>query len=146
MNLSAGIAVSALIACLAGSCVDTTPPTGLPPADGGGGSDAGAGPPAPADGGNDAASDSTMDVRPSGGDVAAETQPADVTARAEAGGERIPGWAAQISTTQSPVSAVDLFTIINPPVDQSDRVHLNNSGSQKVADTFLALLLPLFKQ
>jgi mannan endo-1,4-beta-mannosidase len=57
----------------------------------------------------------------------------------------IPGWAAQISTPDSPVSAVDLFTIINPAADQSDGVHLNTSGSQKVADTWLAKLLPLLK-
>jgi mannan endo-1,4-beta-mannosidase len=57
----------------------------------------------------------------------------------------IPVWAAQISTTDSPVSAVDLFSIINPAADQSDRVHLNISGSQKVADAWLAKLLPLLK-
>jgi hypothetical protein len=57
----------------------------------------------------------------------------------------IPIWAAQISTTESPVSAVDLFTIINPAADQSDRVHLNISGSQKVSDRWLSVLLPLLK-
>jgi len=57
----------------------------------------------------------------------------------------IPVWAAQISTPDSPVSAVDLFTIIDPAADQSDRVHLNISGSQKVADSWLAKLLPLLK-
>jgi acyl-CoA thioesterase-1 len=57
----------------------------------------------------------------------------------------IPGWAMQISTTDSPVSSVDLFTDIVPATDQSDGTHLNDAGSQKVADRWLAVLLPLFK-
>jgi hypothetical protein len=57
----------------------------------------------------------------------------------------IPGWAMQISTPESPVAAVDLFTGIVPSKDQSDGTHLNEAGSQKVAAWFLALLLPLFK-
>ena len=57
----------------------------------------------------------------------------------------IPGWAMQISTPDSPVFAVDLFTGIVPATDQSDGTHLNAAGSQKVSDWFLAVLLPLFK-
>jgi hypothetical protein len=57
----------------------------------------------------------------------------------------IPGWAAQISTAASPVAAVDLFTGIVPATDQSDGTHLNAAGSQKVADRWLAVLLPLLK-
>lgn len=57
----------------------------------------------------------------------------------------IPGWAAGISTPQSYVAAVDLFSIIVPSADQSDGTHLNISGSQKVADAWMAKLLPLLK-
>jgi len=39
---------------------------------------------------------------------------------------------------------VDLYTGILPS-DQSDGVHLNLSGSQKVADRFYAALKPFFK-
>jgi hypothetical protein len=54
-------------------------------------------------------------------------------------------WAAQISTADSPVSPVDLFTGVDPAADTSDRVHLNDGGSQKVSDRWLAALVPLFK-
>jgi acyl-CoA thioesterase-1 len=57
----------------------------------------------------------------------------------------IPGWAAQTSTPESPVFAVDLFTGIVPATDQSDGTHLNDAGSQKVAGWWLAAILPLFK-
>jgi acyl-CoA thioesterase-1 len=57
----------------------------------------------------------------------------------------IPGWAAQISTPDSPVAAVDLFTGIVPATDQSDGTHLNVAGSHKVAQWWQAVLLPLFK-
>jgi hypothetical protein len=57
----------------------------------------------------------------------------------------LPGWAMQISTAASPVAAVDLFTGIVPATDQSDGTHLNAAGSQKVADWWLAVMLPLFK-
>jgi lysophospholipase L1-like esterase len=40
---------------------------------------------------------------------------------------------------------VDLFTGIVPAKDLSDGTHLNEAGSTKVADWFLAPLLPLFK-
>ena len=54
-------------------------------------------------------------------------------------------WAQQITTTDAPVSSVDLFTGLNPATDTSDRVHLNNAGSQKVADIWVAALLPILK-
>jgi hypothetical protein len=57
----------------------------------------------------------------------------------------IPGWAMQISTPDSPVFSVDLFTGIVPATDLSDGTHLNATGSKKVADWFFAPLLPLFK-
>jgi lysophospholipase L1-like esterase len=57
----------------------------------------------------------------------------------------LPGWAMQLGTPESPVAVVDLFTGIVPATDQSDGTHLNDAGSQKVAQWFLAVLLPLFK-
>jgi lysophospholipase L1-like esterase len=54
-------------------------------------------------------------------------------------------WAKEISTAESPVSSVDLFTGLDAATDTSDRVHLNNAGSQKVADKWAAALLPIFK-
>ena len=53
-------------------------------------------------------------------------------------------WAMDNTTPQSPVIAVDLYTGILPS-DLSDGVHLNVSGSQKVADRFYATLKPFFK-
>lgn len=57
----------------------------------------------------------------------------------------IPGWAAQVTTTQSPVSVVDLYTGLDLTTDFSDRVHLNVSGSEKVSDRWLAALQPILK-
>jgi hypothetical protein len=57
----------------------------------------------------------------------------------------LPGWAMQISTPESPVAIVDLFTGIVPATDQSDGTHLNIAGSQKAAGWWLNVLLPLFK-
>ena len=54
-------------------------------------------------------------------------------------------WAAGITTADSPVVLIDLFTGIDQKVDMSDGTHLNVSGSQKVSDRFLAVLLPLLK-
>jgi len=53
-------------------------------------------------------------------------------------------WAVQNSTPESPVTAVDLYTGILPS-DLSDGVHLNMSGSQKVADRWYTPLAPLLK-
>jgi hypothetical protein len=55
----------------------------------------------------------------------------------------IPGWAAQTTTAQSPVSVVDLFTGLDIVADFSDRVHLNTAGSEIVSDRWLAALLPI---
>ena len=54
-------------------------------------------------------------------------------------------WAAGITTTDSPVILVDLFTGIDQKTDMSDGTHLNVSGSEKVSDRWLALLTPMFK-
>jgi hypothetical protein len=56
----------------------------------------------------------------------------------------IAAWGPMVSTPQSPVVVVDLYTGILPS-DQSDGVHLNQSGSMKVADRFYAALSPFFK-
>ena len=54
-------------------------------------------------------------------------------------------WAAGITTADSPVVLVDLFTGIDQKVDMSDGTHFNTSGSEKVSDRFLAVLLPILK-
>src|SRR5204863_3895737 len=53
-------------------------------------------------------------------------------------------WAPMVSTAASPVNAVDLYTGLLPS-DFSDGVHLNQSGSMKVADRFYQALKPFFK-
>jgi lysophospholipase L1-like esterase len=53
-------------------------------------------------------------------------------------------WAPQHSTAESPVIAVDLYTGLLP-ADFSDGVHLNASGSMKVADRWYKALEPFFK-
>jgi hypothetical protein len=68
-----------------------------------------------------------------------EGKPAIVTLNAA-----IAAWAPQVNTPQSPVIAVDLYTGILPS-DQSDGVHLNAAGSQKVADRWFTALKPFFK-
>jgi lysophospholipase L1-like esterase len=45
----------------------------------------------------------------------------------------IPAWAASITTTQSPVVAVDQWTGFNDATDTVDGVHPNDSGNQKIA-------------
>jgi acyl-CoA thioesterase I len=54
-------------------------------------------------------------------------------------------WAAGITTADSPVVLVDLFTGIDQKVDMSDGTHLNVSGSEKVSDRWLAVLVPMLK-
>ena len=56
----------------------------------------------------------------------------------------IAAWAPTVSTSDSPVIAVDLYTGMLPS-DFSDGVHLNQSGSMKVADRFYKALAPFFK-
>ena len=45
----------------------------------------------------------------------------------------IPGWAASVTTAQSPVIVVDQFTGYNDATDTYDGVHPNDSGNQKIA-------------
>jgi len=52
-------------------------------------------------------------------------------------------WARGITTDASPVSSVDLFTGVDPVSDTSDRVHLNDAGSQKVSDRWVEALVPI---
>jgi hypothetical protein len=56
----------------------------------------------------------------------------------------IAAWAPTVSTADSPVIAVDLYTGITA-ADQSDGVHLNQQGSIIVAMRWLAALEPFFK-
>jgi lysophospholipase L1-like esterase len=46
----------------------------------------------------------------------------------------LPGWAAGIRTTQSPVVVVDQWTGFNTATDTFDGVHPNNAGNQKMSD------------
>jgi hypothetical protein len=55
----------------------------------------------------------------------------------------IAAWAPTVSTGESPVIAVDLYTGMLPS-DFSDGVHLNQQGSMKVADRWYAKLAPFF--
>jgi|HubBroStandDraft_1064217.scaffolds.fasta_scaffold00734_6 hypothetical protein len=54
-------------------------------------------------------------------------------------------WAAGITTATSPVELVDLFTGINTQTDTSDGVHLNNAGSEIVAERWFNALLPILQ-
>jgi hypothetical protein len=56
----------------------------------------------------------------------------------------VAAWAPTVSTAESPVVAVDLYTGMLPS-DFSDGVHLNQTGAQKVADRFYKALAPFFK-
>jgi hypothetical protein len=56
----------------------------------------------------------------------------------------IAAWAPTVTTADSPVVAVDLYTGMLPS-DFSDGVHLNQSGSMKVADRFFQAMKPFFK-
>lgn len=53
-------------------------------------------------------------------------------------------WATENTTLESPVIAVDLYTGLDLDLDFSDRVHLNDLGSEKVADRWFEVLEPLF--
>ena len=55
----------------------------------------------------------------------------------------IAAWAPTVSTAQSPVIAVDLYTGMLPS-DFSDGVHLNQQGAIKVADRWYKALAPFF--
>ncbi len=64
--------------------------------------------------------------------AACATCPADVVALNNA----IPGWAAGLSTAQSPITVADLWTGYDAVADNSDGVHPNNTGFQKMADAW----------
>ncbi len=56
----------------------------------------------------------------------------------------IPAWAAQKSTTSSPIFVVDQWTGFNDSTDTADGVHPNETtGSQKLADKWYAALTPM---
>ncbi|MFG1686809.1 cellulose binding domain-containing protein [Nonomuraea sp. NPDC049269] len=46
----------------------------------------------------------------------------------------IPGWAAGLTTVQSPIVVADLWTGFNTATDTGDGVHPNDTGFQKMAD------------
>ncbi|GAA1008164.1 hypothetical protein Aple_071050 [Acrocarpospora pleiomorpha] len=46
----------------------------------------------------------------------------------------IPGWAAGLTTAQSPIAVADLWTGFNTVTDTGDGVHPNDAGFQKMAD------------
>ncbi|KFY31895.1 hypothetical protein V493_00702 [Pseudogymnoascus sp. VKM F-4281 (FW-2241)] len=52
----------------------------------------------------------------------------------------IPAWAASKSTSQSPITVADIFTGFNTGSDTGDGVHPNNSGNQKIADSWFGPL------
>ncbi|HEY3669210.1 MAG TPA: hypothetical protein VGL19_24595 [Polyangiaceae bacterium] len=54
-------------------------------------------------------------------------------------------WAMQNTTAASPITVVDLYTGLDPVSDFSDGVHLNLSGSEKVATRFFTALSPILK-
>ena len=56
----------------------------------------------------------------------------------------IVAWAAEHTTTGSPITPVDLYTGLSPDVDTRDGTHLNDVGAEKVADRFFMALQPLF--
>ncbi|MFC0534183.1 cellulose binding domain-containing protein [Phytohabitans kaempferiae] len=61
---------------------------------------------------------------------ACATCPADVIAF----NNRIPTWAAGLTTAQSPITVVDQWTGFNTATDTGDGVHPNDAGFQKMAD------------
>jgi lysophospholipase L1-like esterase len=67
---------------------------------------------------------------------ACATCPADVVALNNA----IPGWAAGLTTTQSPVVVADLWTGFNPATDTGDGVHPNDAGYRKMANSWYPVL------
>ena len=58
--------------------------------------------------------------------------------------DKIAAWAPTKSTSQSPVSVVDLFTGFDATADTKDGVHPNDTGSAKIAAKWDAVLEPLF--
>ncbi|MFY1632705.1 cellulose binding domain-containing protein [Solwaraspora sp. WMMB335] len=56
---------------------------------------------------------------------------------------RIPGWAAGLTTTQSPIVVVDQWTGFNAATDTGDGVHPNDAGFRKMANRFAPALAQL---
>ena len=69
-------------------------------------------------------------------EAACSTCPADVVALNNA----IPGWAAGLTTAQSPISVADVWTGFDAVADTVDGVHPNNTGFQKMANRFYPVL------
>ncbi|MFC5004998.1 cellulose binding domain-containing protein [Dactylosporangium cerinum] len=67
---------------------------------------------------------------------ACATCPADVVAFNAA----IPGWAAGLTTAQSPVVVADLWTGFDAATDTGDGVHPNDAGFKKMADAWFPVL------
>jgi len=68
--------------------------------------------------------------------AACATCPADVLALDQA----IPGWAAGLTTAQSPIVVADLWTGYDAVADNVDGVHPNDTGFQKMADSWYPVL------
>lgn len=68
--------------------------------------------------------------------AACATCPADVVAFNNA----IPGWAAGLTTAQSPIFVADLWTGFNATTDTGDGVHPNDTGFQKMANSWYPVL------
>ncbi|KFY15606.1 hypothetical protein V491_05632 [Pseudogymnoascus sp. VKM F-3775] len=66
--------------------------------------------------------------------------PTDGCATCEAGiialNDAIPAWAAEKSTTESPITVVDCYTGYDTATDTYDGVHPNDSGNVKLADAW----------
>lgn len=71
--------------------------------------------------------------------AACSTCPADVVELNNA----VPGWAAGLSTTQSPIVVVDQWTGFDAVADNVDGVHPNNAGFQKMANRWYPALARL---
>ena len=64
----------------------------------------------------------------------ATTQCTDCYQRVVALNNAIPGWAAGLTTAQSPIIVVDQWTGFNTLTDTGDGIHPNDAGLQKIAD------------
>jgi lysophospholipase L1-like esterase len=70
---------------------------------------------------------------------ACATCPADVVALNDA----IPGWAAGLTTAQSPIVVADLWSGFDAVADTVDGVHPNTAGFQKMANRWYPALVPM---
>ena len=58
----------------------------------------------------------------------------------------IPGWAAELTTEQSPIHVVDQHTGFDPALDTYDGVHPDEDGDAKIAATWFAALEEVLEQ